>query len=191
MSRPPLKLIAVSLAVPLYIATVVAVLPLAVRIAAPLTHESLARTEAIPFPVLVMHGANPRVELRGDTRSRDLLGAGESFLVPRGRTSHVAASLQKADGRDWVLNVSSLANDRQRIELFVMDDGWWGGAYEATAKGITPLYIMSTGPGFAFVFGPLSILMAAVLWAGAFLAFRRLSRSRTNRQRSGGHVSPA
>ncbi|MCU1227650.1 MAG: hypothetical protein JWO97_534 [Acidobacteria bacterium] len=74
----------------------------------------------------------------------------------------------------WVLNVKRIGPERQRIELYWMNDGYRGGAYEATATSIAPLYRKLAGPLFAAVFGGLATLMSAALWLLIGFLLRRL-----------------
>jgi len=89
--------------------------------------------------------------------------------VPLERTRSIERYLRDHDKEhresSWVLNVRALAADRERIELFLLGGGYSGGVYEATASTIIPLYRNVTGPGFAFIFGSLALLMNSVAWA--------------------------
>jgi hypothetical protein len=77
--------------------------------------------------------------------------------------------------------VRRLAPQRQHIELYWMSDGYSGGAYEATAASFIPRYRKITGPGFAFVFGGIAILINTAIWMAGALAFRWWRRSRDRR----------
>jgi hypothetical protein len=75
--------------------------------------------------------------------------------VPEGKERDIEQYLNvhqpPAGDSGWVLRVERLAPDRQRIELFLMGDGYFGGAYDATQHAVTPHYRKLTGPGFAFI----------------------------------------
>jgi hypothetical protein len=137
-----------------------------------------------PFPVVVMNDDQAWVAMPEDPHDVPPPPSGASYLVPLERTRSIERYLRDHDTehRDssWVLNVQALAADRQRIELFLLGDGYWGGVYEATATTITPLYRKVTGPGFAFIFGPLALLMNSVVWVivgGGAWWFKRRRRA--------------
>lgn len=165
-----------------FMASCVPFLPLALRLADALTHRSvdLENFRRAPFPVVVVSGDQAWAVMSEDPRNIPLPPSGASYLVPLERARDIEQYLRDHDTakRDsaWVLRVEALSADRQRIELFLMGDGYWGGVYEATSTTITPLYRKITGPGFAFIFGPLAILLNSVAWAivgGGIWLFRR------------------
>jgi hypothetical protein len=60
--------------------------------------------------------------------------------------------------------------------LCLVNDGYFGSVYEATATTIRPMYRKITGPGFAFVFGGLALLMNTALWIAIALLVRYLPK---------------
>jgi hypothetical protein len=130
------------------------------------------------FPVLVFREGIARVEMLLDPHAPPSLKAGESYLVPSGAERAVQAAISRVDGRPWILRVSPLETGVQRIELFVMNDGYWGGAYVATSSHIRAEYLKRTGPGFVFIAGGLGVLLASLLWALILAIGYRLLQSR-------------
>ncbi len=169
----------------LFLGSCAALLPLGMRIADPMTHR---RVDALntSFPVLVMTGDIPRVQLIDDLQRVPQLSPGSSYLIPAGQDDVIEKQLSErlppnADG-GWVLRVRRLTPQRQHIELYWMADGYSGGAYEATASSFLPRYRKITGPGFAFVFGGIAFLVNLAMWAVGTLAIRwwwsRMKRNR-------------
>lgn len=160
----------------LFAGTCSALVPLGMTIADPMTNISLQAVPQRRFPVLVMTDDTPRVELLQDLRQIPTLPAGSSYLVPRGREKAVEAALNAnhPPGIEgiWVLRVRPISRERQRIELFWMNDGYVGGAYEATQTSISPLHRKMTGPGFAFIFGGVALLINTAMWSAVLFAFR-------------------
>ena len=107
---------------------------------------------------------------------------GGSYLLPLERTRSIEQYLRDHDTEHreagWVLRAEGLSADRQRIELFLLGDGYWGGVYEATSTTVTPLYRKITGPGFALIFGFLALMLNAVAWTIVGRAIRLLRRRR-------------
>ena len=145
----------------------VAMIPLAVRVADPWTHRPVQYgSSGRGFPVVVVDGDDARVEMVEDPWSVPAPPAGASYLVPSGRVRSVGRSIRANEharrDREWVLFVEDVSEGRQRVELFLLGDGYWGGAYEATATTVTPLYRKTTGPGFSLV-----VILAAHILNGA------------------------
>ncbi len=104
-------------------------------------------------------------------------GRGLTYLIPAGLDDAIEQQLRQGEliGKHkatWVLRVRRLSASRQRIEVYRFGDGFWGGAYEATANEVIPLYRKAAGPGFAFVFGPIAFVLNLVLWGALWLAGR-------------------
>jgi hypothetical protein len=160
----------------LFLGSCTALLPLARRIADPRTHVPVERLPEGQFPVVVFRGDAARVEFLRDLRHLPELDAHSSYLVPAAKEEAVQRALNDrvpphADGM-WVLDVRQLAPDRQHIELYWMQDGYAGGGYEATRRTIAPRYRKITGPGFAFVFGGVAVLINVGIWGAILLAMR-------------------
>lgn len=176
-----------------FIASCVGFIPPAARLADPLTHRSVDQENLRgPFPVVVVNGDQAWVAMPEDPHNVPPPPSGASYLVPLERMRSIEQYLRDHDTtqRDssWVLRAKALSADRQRIELFLMGDGYWGGAYEATSTTVTPLYRKITGPGFAFIFGPLAFMLNSVAWAivgGGIWLFRRGRNAATS---SGGRL---
>ena len=166
----------------LFVGTCSALIPLGMTIADPMTNISLQAASQRRFPVLVMTGDTLRVELLQDLRRIPSLPAGSSYLVPRGREKAVEAALNASHppGTEgiWVLRVRQISRARQRIELFWMNDGYVGGAYEATQTSIAPLHRKMTGPGFAFIFGGVALLINIAMWSVLWFGIRAWARYR-------------
>jgi hypothetical protein len=172
----------IAIVVPLcFVASCGAFLLPAARVTDPLTHKPFNR--AWPFPILIVKGNEARV-LHEDHYQPPILGEGETFLVPAGKADAFERALNDArpPGRDsaWVLRVDQTAADRQRIELYLMGDGYSGSVYEATRLSVTPLYSKLTGPAFSFVFAGVALVMNLVLWGtvgGMVAVVRRWRRA--------------
>ncbi|HEV8700258.1 MAG TPA: hypothetical protein VGV60_03190 [Candidatus Polarisedimenticolia bacterium] len=164
-----------------FMTSCVGFIPPATRLADPMTrspvdHENLRG----PFPVVVVNDEQAWVAMPENPHDVPPPPAGASYLVPLERTRSIERYLRDHDTvhrkSSWVLNVQALGVDRQRIELYLLGDGYWGGIYEATATTVTPLFRKVTGPGFAFIFGSLALLMNSVAWAivaSSFWWFKR------------------
>ncbi|HEX9985416.1 MAG TPA: hypothetical protein VGF69_19320 [Thermoanaerobaculia bacterium] len=154
-----------------------------------MTRVAVAAIPDRAFPLVVMDGGVPRVSAIGDVGGIPAFPAGASYLIPDGQERAVEARLnadapRDADGR-WVLRVERVSVDRQQIELYRMDDGYWGGGYEATPSSITPRYRKITGPGFAFVVGRYALFFNVALWTvGALVFWLARSALRASRERS-------
>jgi len=153
----------------LFMSSCTALLPVGMEIADPMTHKRVEISSDLRFPVVVMTGDAPRIHLIDDMRRLPELSPGSSYLIPAGKDKAVERSLNEklprhADG-GWVLRVERVAPHRQHIELFWMNDGYSGGGYEATPSSFLPRYRMSTGPGFAFIFGGIAIAINLGLWS--------------------------
>lgn len=153
----------------------------------PLTHTRVDQGVRIPFPILVMHEDEPQVLMVEDLHQIPALAAGTTYLVPEGKERDIEQYLNvhqpPAGDSGWVLKVERLAPDRQRIEVFLMGDGYFGGAYDATPHGVTPRYRKLTGPGFALIAIGVALAMNASLWGvGALVvaAIRRWRRARAH-----------
>jgi hypothetical protein len=151
-------------------------------LADPLTHLPVTHVHFHEFPVLVVAGNQAWVEQVEDPLNVPPPPPGASYLVPPGKAREIEQYLIDHDTRgvdsSWVLNVKTLSPDRQRIELYLWGDGYWGGVYEATATTVAPQYRKATGPGFAFIFGPLALLMNMAFWGTVFLSWRLLRRKK-------------
>ena len=159
----------------LFLGSCTALLPVGMRIADPMTHVRVDLLDR-PFPVLVMTGGVPRVQRVRDLRRVPVLPSGSSYLIPAGQDDVIQTQLNEdlpphAEG-GWVLRVRRLTPQRQHIELYWMNDGYSGGAYEATASSFFPRYRKMTGPGFAFVFGGIAFLLNLLIWSVLILAVR-------------------
>jgi hypothetical protein len=134
-----------------------------------MTHRPVVTTAFHePFPVVVVKGEEAWVEMMDDPERVPPPPPGASYLVPPARVRSVERYLREHDTvhrkSAWVLRVTPLDAARQRTELFLMGDGYWGGVYEAAPSAVRPLYRKVTGPGFAFVFGPAAFALNCVAW---------------------------
>ena len=155
------------------------VLP-AMRLADPLTHEPLDVPPAGPFPVLVVDRNEPRIVMLDAPHATPSLPSGATFLIPEGLVRQFEEFLWKVDPatpeRDssWALDVEQLEPGKQRIELYLMGDGYRGTVYDATARSVKLLHWKIAGPGFAFVIAlVLALPLNVALWLGALLFVRR------------------
>jgi hypothetical protein len=162
----------------LFAGTCGAMLRPAIRISDSQTHYPIDWQPARSFPLIVMNGHTPNLVIAKNPHQIPPLPAGSSYLIPSGADRAIQDRLNERlhDPNDgmWVLNVERIEPQRQRIELYWMNDGYSGGAYEATATSITPLYRKLAGPLFAAVFGGLAALMSAALWLIIGFLIRRL-----------------
>jgi hypothetical protein len=159
----------VALLVVAFLGTCSALLRPAARIADPMTHHPFPGGLDLQFPVLVVDGVHGVVHLMKPPYAPPVLTAGQTFLIPRGATP----------GGHWNLEVENIAPDRQRVELYRVDDGYSGGVYEATRTTVRPLYRKITGPGFAFVFGGIALAINMIGWLLAALIFRAVRLTQT------------
>ena len=157
--------------------TVAASIPLGVRIAEPLTHLPPTWKDGRGFPVLVLRGNTVRIAYLRDSSNSATLRPGETYLVPLSQQAAIAKQLFETDGRSWVLNVSSHSPTSQRVELFILNDGYWGGGYLATSTAVDPLYWKITGPGFTMIFGGIAVAIAAGLWVVSGAGFKWATRA--------------
>lgn len=170
----------------LFMGSCVAMLPVAVRLADPMTRQPLDSSDGSPFPILVVTGATGRVEMLGNPRQRPVPPPGSTYLVPPGKSEEIEQYLWRHEPRrdgdgSWTLRVEERSPALQRIELLWSGDGFSGGVYDAESTRVTPLYRKLTGPGFAFMFGPLAIALNLGLWALVRFLWRRHLERRARR----------
>lgn len=165
----------------------------AAHLADPLTHRPLDGSFQEPFPVLVVEGDKASVGMLQDPHRIPRPPNGASYLVPLGKERALERYVNEHErakhDSGWVLNVKRPAPDRQRIELYLMGEGYWGGAYDATAETVTPQYRKITGPGFAFIVGAYSLVMNVILWGVAAIVvwlFARRNRAAQQAFAAGG-----
>ncbi len=94
-------------------------------------------------------------------------GASYSFLIPPERQTWVKARLRnEPTGGDggWIFRIKQLGPERQRIQLEVLGDGFWGMVYEASPEKIVPLGTRLAGPEFAFVILAIHLVCWGGLW---------------------------
>lgn len=151
-------------------------------LAEPRTHKPLDLGPPIDFPILVVEGDTPRVLQLADPHKIPALPPGATYLVPEGKEAafqqYFNDQFDPARDAGWVLKVHRTGPDRQRIELFLMGDGFWGGVYDAEATRVTPLYRKLTGPGFAFDVMGLAMLLNLAIWGIGALIYARVQRWR-------------
>ncbi len=158
-------------------------------LAEPMTRVAVGEITA-PFTVLVMYGDEPRFLELVDARHIPPLPHGATYLLPQDKREIIDRYLRDDDdtrykgaGSSWVLSITQVASDRQRIELYRGSDGFFGGVYEATSNTVQPLYRKITGPGFAFAFGGRALVLNTALWGIFFKSlqlFRRWQRASTS-----------
>jgi hypothetical protein len=157
--------------------------PAAMRLADPLTHRSVETRSPEPFPILIVSGDGPRVRMVEDLRNVPALPEGATYLVTPGQEDSFQRALNESwpdrNESGWVLKVEQTAPDRQRIQLYLMGDGYWGGAYDATADSVTPRYRKTTGPGFAFIAVAVALGINTALWGLGAAALRTVKRRGT------------
>jgi hypothetical protein len=151
-----------------FLGSCVSMIPVATQLTDSMTLAPVDQAYSFPFPILVIRGTEASVEEIDHPHDIPPPPVGASYLVPGGQAKAVERYLREHDSihpkSAWVLRVAPTSSERQRIELFLMGDGYWGGVYEATATSIAPLYRRITGPGYAFVFGPLALGLNVALW---------------------------
>lgn len=160
----------------LFLGSCTAFLPLGRDIADPMTHMAVERLPEMRFPLVVIARGAPRVLLLTDPHRLPALPPDASYLIPEGADQSVEtalnASLRAGTEGGWVLRVRRRTPTEQRIDLVWMNDGYAGGVYEATATTIRPLYRKFTGPGFAFLFGGVALVLNAALWTVLLVGIR-------------------
>ncbi len=167
----------------LFLGTCSALVPLSFRLTDPMTDVPLGTVPSLDLPVVVVTGTRAEVILTKYPFRVPSIAKGSSFLVPKGKEKAIEQYLRDhenphAEG-GWWLRVKQLGSDRQRIELFWVNDGFRGGAYEATAATVTPLYQKFTGPGFGIAVAVVAFCGNALLWAlalGLLWLYRRKRR---------------
>jgi hypothetical protein len=152
-------------------------------LAEPTTHRPVdLGSPPIEFPILVVEGDTPRVLQLEDPHKIPALPPGATYLVPEGKEAafqqYFNDRFDRARDVGWVLKVRRTGPDRQRIELFLMGDGFWGGVYDATPTTVTPLYRKLADPGFAFVVMGLAMLLNLAIWGIGALIYARVRRWR-------------
>ena len=160
----------------LFLGSCAGMVPVSMRLLDPMTRSPIGDF-AMPFPVAVVASERASVKMVRSANGFADPGDGQSYLIPDGQDGAIERQLRERDPlgnrhATWVLRVGRLSASRQRIELYRFGDGFWGGVYEATATQITPLYRKVTGPGFAFVFGPLALGLNLGLWGMLWLIRR-------------------
>ena len=148
-----------------FLGSCVGLLEPARRLADPMTHAPVGDRS---FPVLVVSADTARVHMVANPSDIPPPTPGTSYLVPPEKASYFERYIREHDApltdSNWVLRVFPLSSDHQRIELFLMGDGYWGGVYDATSEAVTPRFRKIAGPGFALVFAPLAFLLNCVAW---------------------------
>ena len=168
----------------LFLGSCAGMVPVSMLALDPLTRSPIGDL-AEPFPVAVVAAEGASVKMVKSANGFGDPGGGQSYLIPDGQDGATERQLRERDPlgnrhASWVLRVRRLSVSRQRIELYRLGDGFWGGVYDATATQITPLYRKVTGPGFAFVSGPLALGLNLGLW-GMFWLIRRWYPRRARR----------
>lgn len=151
----------------LFVATCTPLLKPAAQMTDSYTHVPIDREPQRTFPLVVMTRNMPHLVMAETAHQIPPLPAGSSYLIPIGADRAIQDRLnEQIPNRDggWKLDVERITPGHQRIELYWLNDGYSGGAYDATATSITPLYWKITGPGYAFIFGGPAMLMTAALW---------------------------
>ena len=147
-----------------FAALLVACIPLGVWIADPLTHRPLTWKDGRGFPILVVRGQTARLGYLRDSINSAALQPGETYLIPVSQRQAFERQLFETDRRGWVLKIAGHGPTSQHVELFTLNNGYWGGVYVATSSAVEPLYWKHTGPGFAFIFGGIATLIASAIW---------------------------
>ena len=158
------------------IVSLIALFPLAVRIANPFA--TLAYNPAVDARILLIWP--DRIELQP---IRDLANfsprptsAGYSFVLPKERQEWVTEQLKTystpTSGTSWRMRVKSLDSGNQEIDLELLGDGIYGVVYEASKDKVVPLKTRLAGPGFAFIVFGIDVL-GSVLLLLIVLSFRR------------------
>jgi hypothetical protein len=138
----------------LWVASFVVLFPISARIADPLA--TYPWNPAIDTKVLLLWP--DRIELRPMSTLAEFSprpsNARCSFLVPPGRQKWVEECLRNYPlhtDASWIIRIKQTGPSKQRIQLEVMGDGFWGTVYEATTDRVVPLGTRLAGPGFAVV----------------------------------------
>lgn len=176
MNRPSNRVLLRILLALAFLGSCTGLLRPAARLADPLARVSVDKLQGSPFPVLIVERDRGVVEVLRDTSKAPVLRPGQSFLIPPDRRDALLRDIDQmrrpgAEG-GWELNVRDLGPGKQHIELYWVNDGYIGGAYEATSDSIRPLYRKITGPGFASIFGGLALLLNVLGWGVALLLVR-------------------
>jgi hypothetical protein len=172
----------------LFVGALIAVFPLALRLANPFA--TLAYNPTIDARILLVWP--DRIELQP---IRDLANfsprpanAMYSFMVSPERQAWVKEQLgaypTPTRGTSWRLRVRPIEPGQQRIDLELLGDGIYGVEYEADQEMVIPLKTRLAGPGFAFIVFGLDVL-GSVLILLIVIVFRRFVRLRR------GSMSPA
>jgi hypothetical protein len=169
-----------------FLGSCVGLLEPARRLADPMTHKPVDDRSSGPFPVLVVSADTAKVNMVENPGDIPPPPSGTSYLVPPEKASYFERYIREHDApltdSNWVLRVFPLSSDHQRIELFLMGDGYRGGVYDATSKSVTPLFRKTTGPGFALIVGPLAFLLNCVVWGlvgGVVWSVKRWNKSKS------------
>lgn len=159
----------------LFVATWSIWIPLALRSTDSMTNVPLTKGGDRRLPVVVMSGGRARVSIQPH-RAIPPPFPGESYLIPVDKTADIEAQIrsQQDPSKDgnWKLRVRQIAPGRQHIELYWMDDGYSGAAYEATATSVRPLYWKITGPGYGIVVAGVAFLVNVVGWSLSYALIR-------------------
>lgn len=148
-----------------------------------MTNVPIRVVPSMRFPVVVMTGSSARVQFLDDLHRIPALPATSTYLIASPSSAETQLNAQRPPEAEgiWVLKVRPIAPGRQKIELYSMNDGYRGGAYEATRTTMRPLYYKITGPGFAFVFGGIALLFDVVVWWAVLVGIRAMRQSRARK----------
>lgn len=164
------------------IVALIALFPLAVRLANPFA--TFTYNPAVDARVLLLWPDRIELQPIHDIAkfSPRPLNAEYTFIVPPERQAWVMEQLRAYStptrGTSWRMRVRPIESGKQEINLELLGDGIYGVVYEASKEGIVPLRTRLAGPGFAFiVFGIDAagsvLLLLIVLWFRRFLRLRR------------------
>lgn len=154
----------------------IGIFPLSIRIADPPATRKF--DPSIDTRVLLLWPDH--IELRPISDLNDVSprprNAAYTFLIPKDREAWVRDRLRiypdHARDASWIISIKELGPRRQKIQLEILGDGFWGMVYEANAERVVPLGTRLAGPGFAFIIFVIHITCWGGFWLVVF-AFRR------------------
>jgi len=154
-----------------------AFIPISIRLADPLFTHPFSNYPNFNLPILLVWPDHIEIRSVHDIAeiSPPRKEATYAFNVPPEREAWVKQQVRDTPSPNplkagWIIHIRQLGRERQRIQLELMGDGYYGIVYEARAHEIIPLGKRLAGPGSAFVSLGVQLLVWGGAWCIAWLA---------------------
>lgn len=105
------------------------------------------------------------------------VGSGYTFNVAPERQAWVEKQVRGVPSpvplkSAWMIHVKQLGSGKQKVQLELMGDGYYGIVYEAGPNAIVPIGTRLTGPGGAFTILAVHLLLWGAICGTGWTAFR-------------------